>query len=97
MDLITAGDFSISITSIAFLMFSVFLIAAVGYLLGRITIKGVSLGTAGVFIVALLYGCFFFDNLSENESLVYMAVTDNYEGYMLFFFKNGKAAKVYLS
>ena len=33
----------------------------------------------------------------ENESLVYMAVTDNYEGYMLFFFKNGKAAKVYLS
>lgn len=73
MDLITAGDFSISITSIAFLMFSVFLIAAIGYVLGRITIKGVSLGTAGVFIVALLYGCFFFDNLSENfiiESVV---------------------------
>lgn len=60
------GDFSISITSIAFLMFTVFLIAAVGYLLGRITIKGVSLGTAGVFIVALLYGCFFFDNLASN-------------------------------
>ena len=66
MDLITIGGFSISITSVTFLMFSVFLIAAAGYLLGRITIKGISLGTAGVFIIALLYGCFFFDNLSEN-------------------------------
>lgn len=66
MDLITIGGFSISIGSVAFLMFSVFLIAAVGYLLGRITIKGISLGTAGVFIIALLYGCFFYDNLAEN-------------------------------
>ena len=66
MDLITIGDFSISVTSVAFLMFSVFLIVAVGYLLGRITIKGISLGSAGVFIIALLYGCFFYDNLSEN-------------------------------
>ena len=66
MDLITIGDFSISVTSVAFLVFSVFFIAAIGYLLGRITIKGISLGSAGVFIVALLYGCFFYDNLSEN-------------------------------
>ncbi|MDE6679308.1 MAG: permease [Ruminococcus sp.] len=50
-------------------MFTVFLITTVGYLLGRITIKGVSLGTAGVFIVSLLYGCFFFENLG-NELLV---------------------------
>ena len=69
MDLITAGDFSISIKAITFLMFTVFLITTVGYLLGRITIKGVSLGTAGVFIVSLLYGCFFFENLG-NELLV---------------------------
>lgn len=66
MDLITIGDFSISVTSVAFLVFSVFFIAAIGYLLGRITIKGISLGSAGVFIVALLYGCFFYDNLSDN-------------------------------
>ncbi len=66
MDLITIGDFSISIKTVAFLVFTVFLITAVGYLLGRITIKGVSLGTAGVFIIALLYGCFFYDNLSSN-------------------------------
>lgn len=66
MDLITIGGFSISIKSVTFLIFTVFLIATVGYLLGRITVKGISLGTAGVFIVALLYGCFFYDNLSLN-------------------------------
>lgn len=54
----------ISIQSITYLMFTVFAIAAVGYALGRVTIKGISLGTAGVFIVALLYGCFFYDSLS---------------------------------
>ncbi len=53
----------ISITGITFLMFCVFIIAALGYILGRISIKGVSLGTAGVFIVALLFGCFFYKPL----------------------------------
>ena len=33
-----------------------FMICFIGYLLGRISIKGVSLGTAGVFLVALLFG-----------------------------------------
>ncbi len=55
----------ISITGISFLMLSVFVIAVVGYALGRITIKGVSLGTAGVFIVALLYGALFSDTISQ--------------------------------
>lgn len=55
----------ISITGISFLMLSVFIIAAVGYALGRITIKGVCLGTAGVFIVALLFGAFFSDAISS--------------------------------
>lgn len=53
----------IPITGVVFLMFCVFAITAVGYALGRITIKGVSLGTAGVFIVALVFGCFFYKNL----------------------------------
>lgn len=66
MELIKSGDFSIAITAITFLVFTVFLVTTVGYLLGRITVKGVSLGTAGVFIIALLYGCFFYDNLAEN-------------------------------
>lgn len=61
-----------SIHGVSFLLVSVLIIAALGYLLGRITIKGVSLGTAGVFITALLYGCLFYDKLSEeiNASFV---------------------------
>ena len=55
----------LSITKISFLVFCVFLIAGLGYLLGRITIKGVSLGTAGVFIVALLFGAFLYNPLAE--------------------------------
>lgn len=58
-------DGVITIQSVSYLMFTVFAIAAIGYALGRVTIKGVSLGTAGVFIVALLYGCFFYDSISE--------------------------------
>ncbi|MFR5876046.1 MAG: permease [Eubacterium sp.] len=54
----------LSVNAVTFLTFSVFAIAAVGYLLGRITIKGVNLGTAGVFIIALVYGCFLYNNLS---------------------------------
>ena len=30
----------------------------------------------------------------ENENVLYMAVTENYEGNMLFFFEDGKLAKV---
>ncbi|MCR5189618.1 MAG: permease [Treponema sp.] len=59
----------LSIKAITFLSFSVFVIAALGYLLGRITIKGVSLGTAGVFIVALLFGAFLYTPL-QNQLMV---------------------------
>ena len=55
----------LSIKSISFLVFCVFAIAGLGYLLGRITIKGVSLGTAGVFIVALLFGALLYNPLAE--------------------------------
>lgn len=53
----------IPVTGISFLMFCVFAIAAVGYALGRITIKGVALGDAAVFIMALVFGAFFFKPL----------------------------------
>ncbi len=53
----------ISISSVSFLMFCLMAIVALGYLLGRISIKGVSLGAAGVFIVALLFGAFFYEDL----------------------------------
>lgn len=54
-------------------MVSVIAIAALGYILGRITIKGVSLGTAGVFIVALIYGCVFYKNLSSEINTDFVA------------------------
>ena len=64
------GDFTaFSLTGIGFLMFCVFIVAALGYALGRVTIKGVNLGTAGVFIVALLFGCFFYQPLSEQVAM----------------------------
>ncbi len=53
----------IPVTGITFLVFCVFAIATLGYALGRLTIKGVSLGSAGVFIIALFFGCFFYGNL----------------------------------
>lgn len=56
---------SISITGIPFLMLCVLCIAGLGYLLGRISIKGVSLGTAGTFIVALIFGCLFYGQLES--------------------------------
>ena len=43
-----------------------FLVATIGYLVGSITIKGVELGTAGVLLVALVFGHF----IGNNEELV---------------------------
>ena len=44
-------------------MFALFAIIAVGFAIGRITIKGISLGDAGVFIIALVFGCLFYSSL----------------------------------
>ncbi|MBO5925935.1 MAG: permease [Clostridia bacterium] len=46
--------FNFGSTAVLFIL--IFIITALGYLLGRITIKGVNLGTAGVFLVAILFG-----------------------------------------
>ncbi len=40
-------------------LFFIFVIAALGYLIGAIKIKGISLGTAGVLLIALLCGVLF--------------------------------------
>lgn len=45
-----------SLGGITFLIFSVLVVAVSGYLLGRINIKGLSLGIAGIFVAALIYG-----------------------------------------
>ena len=51
----------ISISNISTLLFVVFAVLFLGYALGRITIKGISLGDAGVFIVALIIGALLFE------------------------------------
>lgn len=55
-----------SVKAVTFLLLSVLGITAVGYMLGRVTVKGISLGTAGVFLIALLYGGFLYEPL-QNE------------------------------
>lgn len=49
-----ASTFKFSSTFVMFTL--IFLMLGLGYLLGGINIKGVSLGTAGVFLVAILFG-----------------------------------------
>ena len=56
----------IPITGVSFFLFCVFAILVVGYAIGRITIKGVSLGDAGVFIIALLFGALFCSSFMTN-------------------------------
>lgn len=63
------GFVTFSLSGVSLLMFAVFMIAALGYILGRITIKNVSLGTAGVFVIALLFGAFFYKPLAEQMVL----------------------------
>ena len=46
------------VNSIFSMIFIIFLIGTVGYFLGAIQVKGISLGTAGVLLAALLYGVF---------------------------------------
>ena len=50
----------ISISNISTLLFVVFAVLMGGYVLGRVTVKGISLGDAGVFIIALLVGALCF-------------------------------------
>ncbi|MCF0240998.1 MAG: permease [Treponema sp.] len=69
-------------------MFSVFAISALGYLLGRVSIKGVSLGTAGVFIVALLFGCFFYKFLDAQLTVKVGEVSKSYTSNALKIIEN---------
>ncbi len=68
----------ISISNIYTLLFVVFGVLLFGYALGRITIKGISLGDAGVFIIALLFGALFF-HMSEAGELLFAASKAPYD------------------
>ena len=68
----------ISISNISTLLFVVFAVLAVGYALGRITVKGISLGDAGVFIIALVCGALFF-SVNDFGQLVFAASAKVYD------------------
>ena len=68
----------ISISNLSTLLFVVFTVLMLGYALGRITIKGISLGDAGVFIVALLFGALFF-HVTDLGALVFDASSKPYD------------------
>lgn len=78
----------IPITGITFLMFSVFAIIAVGFALGRITIKGISLGDAGVFLIALVFGCIFYDVLDSQLTVKLGLATVSYTSNALKIIEN---------
>ena len=68
----------ISISNVSTLLLVVFAVILLGYLLGRITVKGVSLGDAGVFIVALLFGALFF-SVNEAGALLFAGSFSEYD------------------
>lgn len=68
----------ISISNTYTLLFVVFAVLFFGYALGRITIKGISLGDAGVFIIALLFGALFF-GVNEAGELLFVASSKPYD------------------
>lgn len=68
----------ISISNISTLLFVVFAVLFFGYAIGRITVKGISLGDAGVFIIALLCGALFFE-VNGLGMLVFDASTKPYD------------------
>ena len=53
-----AGQYLFSIKGTSLALFFMFAIIFIGYLIGKINVKGVSLGTAAIFIVALFFGHF---------------------------------------
>ena len=79
----------IPITGVSFFLLCLFAVLAVGYALGRITIKGVSLGDAGVFIVALVFGALFCSDMSAAPVELDSKWLDVVESLGLIFFVTG--------
>ncbi len=78
----------IPITGITFFMLCIFAVLFVGYALGRITIKGVCLGDAGVFVIALLFGALFFAPLDGQLILKGQAESIHYTDQALTIIEN---------
>jgi putative transport protein len=68
----------ISISNVSTLLLITFAVLLFGYLLGRINVKGVSLGDAGVFIIALVAGVLLFF-VNEDGELLFRGSTKPYD------------------
>ena len=80
-----AGTHLFSMSSIVIVLFFVFAIIVVGYLLGKITIKGVSLGTAAIFLVALFVGHFKGVAFGDNGIAAWVADTEAVDAVNFYF------------
>ena len=68
----------IKLSNVSTLLCVVFTVILLGYLIGRITVKGVSLGDAGVFIIALLFGALLF-SVNDAGALVMAGTSKVYD------------------
>ena len=64
-------------------VFLIFFITVAGYLLGRIEIRGVGLGTAGVFLAALLFGHLGYSDGSFLHRIGFLTVTEETLGHAM--------------
>ena len=71
-------DGVISISNLSTLLVVVFTVLFFGYAFGRITIKGISLGDAGVFIIALVAGALLFF-VNDNGELMFELSSKPYD------------------
>ena len=67
----------ISLGNLSVLLLVVFSVLFLGYALGRIKIKGISLGDAGVFLIALLVGALFF--YVNDEGALLFDISQSYD------------------
>lgn len=79
-------------------VFIIFLIALIGYAIGGIKIKGISLGTAAVFLVALVFGHFGIEvpSIVQNMGLVLFTTAVGFIAGPKFFRNLKKNAKSYV-
>lgn len=77
----------------------IFLVLTLGYLLGRVKIKGLSLGTSGIILVALVFGHYGFSLPKEiqNLGLAYFVTSVGFIAGPVFFANFKKRALAYIS
>lgn len=69
----------ITISNISLLLLVTFAVILFGYLIGRISVKGVALGDAGVFIIALLFGALLFFVDEKDSALQFIGSSKPYD------------------